>query len=139
MFAITTDASARLAEAEGRGVPCHTLPKSGRPGCDLAPTPIVNLLEQEGLNVGYLAFNTEKEPFTDKRVRKALNLAINKQAIMDAVFQGSGTAPKNPIPPYHLVVRRRGRRTTPTIPTPPRSCSRKKKKKKNSFFAASGS
>jgi dipeptide transport system substrate-binding protein len=59
----------------------------------------INLLEKEGLNVGYLAFNTEKEPYTDKRVRQALNLAINKEAIIEAVFQGAGKVAKNPIPP----------------------------------------
>ncbi len=59
----------------------------------------VNLLEQEGLNVGYLAFNTEKAPFDNAEVRQALNMAINKQAIIDAVFQGAGKIAKNPIPP----------------------------------------
>ena len=61
--------------------------------------PAVKLLAQEGLNVGYLAFNTEKKPFDDRRVRQALNMAVNKQAILDAVFQGAGTMAKNPIPP----------------------------------------
>ena len=44
-------------------------------------------------------------------VRKALNMAINKQAILDAVFQGAGKAAKNPIPADHLVLQRgdRGR------------------------------
>ncbi len=56
-------------------------------------------MEQEGLNVGYLAYNTQQKPFDDVRVRKALNMAINKQAIMDAVFQGAGKSAKNPIPP----------------------------------------
>jgi dipeptide transport system substrate-binding protein len=56
-------------------------------------------MEQEGLNVGYLAFNTEKPPFDDKRVRKALSMAVNKQAIIDVIFQGAGKAAKNPIPP----------------------------------------
>ena len=46
-----------------------------------------------------MAFNTEKAPFTDKRVRQALSMAINKQAIIDVVFQGAGKAAKNPIPP----------------------------------------
>ena len=32
-------------------------------------------------------------------MRQALNLAINKQAIIDAVFQGAGTIAKNPMPP----------------------------------------
>ena len=57
------------------------------------------MLEQEGLNVGYLAYNTTQAPFDNVNVRKALNMAINKQAILDAVFQGSGKIAKNPIPP----------------------------------------
>jgi dipeptide transport system substrate-binding protein len=32
-------------------------------------------------------------------VRKALNMAIDKQAIIDVVFQGSGQIAKNPLPP----------------------------------------
>ena len=57
-------------------------------------------MEQEGLNVGYLAYNTSMPPFDKAEVRKALNMAINKQAIVDAVFQGAGARrPKNPIPP----------------------------------------
>ena len=39
------------------------------------------------------------EPFNNPKVRKALNKAINKQAILDAVFQGAGKAAKNPLPP----------------------------------------
>jgi dipeptide transport system substrate-binding protein len=56
-------------------------------------------MSQEGLNVGYLAYNALMKPFDDVRVRKALNMAINKQAIIEAVYQGSGQAAKNPIPP----------------------------------------
>jgi len=57
------------------------------------------VLEQEGLNVGYLAFNVEHAPFDDIRVRRALNMAVNKSAIIEAIFQGAGTAATNPIPP----------------------------------------
>ncbi len=39
------------------------------------------------------------EPFDNPKVRKALNMAIDKQAIIDVVFQGSGEVAKNPIPP----------------------------------------
>jgi dipeptide transport system substrate-binding protein len=49
--------------------------------------------------VGYLAYNTQQQPFDQPQVRKALNMAINKQAILDAVFQGAGSVAKNPIPP----------------------------------------
>jgi dipeptide transport system substrate-binding protein len=49
--------------------------------------------------VGYLAYNTTMAPFDNPKVRKALNMAMNKQAIIDAVFQGAGQVAKNPIPP----------------------------------------
>ena len=61
--------------------------------------PNLKVLEQEGLNVAYLAYNTTQAPFDKPEVRKALNMAINKQAIVDAVFQGAATPAKNPIPP----------------------------------------
>ncbi|MDH3743071.1 MAG: ABC transporter substrate-binding protein, partial [Hyphomicrobiales bacterium] len=61
--------------------------------------PDLKLPQQEGLNVGYLAYNTKVAPFDNVKVRKALNMAINKNAILDAVFQGAGKAAKNPIPP----------------------------------------
>ena len=35
--------------------------------------PALKVLEQPGLNIGYLAFNTQKKPFDDKRVRQAIN------------------------------------------------------------------
>jgi len=57
------------------------------------------VMEQEGLNVGYLAYNTTVAPFDDPAVRRALNMAIDKQAIIDVVFQGSGEIATNPIPP----------------------------------------
>jgi ABC-type transport system substrate-binding protein len=56
--------------------------------------PNVQVLEQPGLNVGYLAYNVTKKPFDDVRVRKAINMAINKQAIIDAVYLKSGVAAK---------------------------------------------
>jgi glutathione transport system substrate-binding protein len=43
--------------------------------------------------------NTQKEPFTDKRVRQALNYAVDKQAIIDAVLQGYGKPVDSPLAP----------------------------------------
>ena len=98
IFAITPDPSVRYQKL--RAGECHVMPYPNPADLEaMAADPQINLLEQEGLNVGYLAFNTEKKPYDDKRVRKALNMAINKQAIIDVVFQGAGKAAKNPIPP----------------------------------------
>jgi dipeptide transport system substrate-binding protein len=98
VFAITPDASVRLQKLQAGE--CHVMPYPNPADLEaIRNNPDLQLLEQEGLNVGYLAFNTEKEPYTDKRVRQALNMAINKDAIIEAVFQGAGTVAKNPLPP----------------------------------------
>ncbi len=98
VFAITPDASVRWQKLQAGE--CHVMPYPNPADIEaMRQHPDVELLEEEGLNVGYLAYNTEREPFTDPRVRRALNMAINKDAIIDAVFAGAGTAAKNPIPP----------------------------------------
>ncbi len=98
IYAITPDASVRWQKVQAGE--CHLMPYPNPADLEqMSKNPDINLMTQEGLNVGYLAFNTEKAPFTDTRVRKALAMAINKQAIIDVVFQGAGVAAKNPIPP----------------------------------------
>jgi dipeptide transport system substrate-binding protein len=98
VFAITPDNSVRWAKLQ-KGE-CHVMPYPNPADLDaMRKDPNVTVLEQAGLNVGYLAMNTTKKPFDDKRVRQAVNMAINKQAIIDAVFLSSGVVAKNPIPP----------------------------------------
>jgi dipeptide transport system substrate-binding protein len=98
VFAITPDSSVRKQKLEAGE--CHVMPYPNPADIEaLRANPDLNVMEQEGLNVGYLAFNTEKAPFDNKLVRQALNHAINKDAIISAVFQGAGQAAKNPIPP----------------------------------------
>lgn len=98
VFAITPDASVRLQKMKAGE--CHVMPYPNPADIEaIAADDDLQLLEQEGLNVGYLAYNTQVAPFDNVNVRKALNMSINKQAIIDAVFQGSGKIAKNPIPP----------------------------------------
>lgn len=59
----------------------------------------LHVLRQEGLNIGYLALNTSRPPFDDVRVRRAINMAIDRQLIIDVVYDGAGVVAKNPIPP----------------------------------------
>jgi dipeptide transport system substrate-binding protein len=98
VFAITPDASVRWAKLQ-KGE-CHVMPYPNPADLDaIRKDPNVQLLEQPGLNVGYLSYNTTKKPFDDVRVRKAINMAINKKAIIDGVYLSTGVAAKNPIPP----------------------------------------
>ena len=98
IFAITPDASVRYAKLKAGE--CHVMPFPHPADLEaMREDKSIKLLEREGMNVGYLAFNTQKKPFDDKRVRQALNLAIDKHAIIEAVFQGAGIIAKNPFPP----------------------------------------
>ena len=98
VYAITPDASVRWAKLQ-KGE-CHVMPYPNPADLDaIRKDPNITVIEQAGLNVGYLAYNTTKKPFDDVRVRKAINMAINKKAIIDGVYLSTGVAAKNPIPP----------------------------------------
>ena len=98
IFAITPDPSVRYRKLKAGE--CHVMPYPNPADIEaMRNDPDLNLLEQEGLNVGYLAYNTKTPPFDNPKVRRALNMAINKQAIIEGVFQGAGKVAKNPIPP----------------------------------------
>ncbi|MEZ5868081.1 MAG: ABC transporter substrate-binding protein [Defluviimonas denitrificans] len=98
VFAITPDASVRYQKMKANE--CQIMPYPNPADIEaMKADPDINMLEQEGLNVGYLAYNTKQAPFDNPKVRKALNMAMDKQAIIDVVFQGSGKIAKNPIPP----------------------------------------
>ena len=45
-----------------------------------------------------LAFRVDKKPFSDRRVREALAIAIDLKSILDAVFQGSGVPSASLVP-----------------------------------------
>ena len=98
VFAITTDAAVRAQKLQAGE--CHIMPYPNAADVEgMKANPDLQVMEQEGLNVAYLAYNTKQPPFDNAVVRKALNMAVNKQAIIDAVFQGAATPAKNPIPP----------------------------------------
>jgi dipeptide transport system substrate-binding protein len=98
IYSITPDASVRWAKLQKNE--CQVMPYPNPANLDaIKKDPNVHLMEQAGLNVGYLAFQTTKKPFNDVRLRKSISMAIDKKAIIDAVYLSSGIAAKNPIPP----------------------------------------
>ena len=65
----------------------------------LETNPKVSLLKQTGVHVWYLGINNQKKPLDDRRVRQALNYAVNKEAIVRDVLKGTGTLSKGPVQP----------------------------------------
>jgi len=50
----------------------------------------ITVLKQGGTRVNFLTVNTEKAPFDDINVRKAINAAIDKQAVIEVAMGGEG-------------------------------------------------
>lgn len=58
----------------------------------------LELSEKPGLNIGFWAFNTNRPPFDNPDVRKALALAIDKNTLLEAVYFDSATRAKTLLP-----------------------------------------
>lgn len=98
VFSITPDASVRYAKLQKNE--CQVMPYPNPADIDrMKQDKSITLMEQPGLNVGYLSFNVEKKPLDNMKVRQALTMAVNKEAIIDAVYQKAGQPAKNLIPP----------------------------------------
>ena len=98
IFAINTDASVRMQKL-----------KAGECQISLNPRPAdlaslkqdanLNMPSQPGFNLGYIAYNVTHKPLDRVEVRQALDMAVNKQAIIDAIYQGAGQLAVNAMPP----------------------------------------
>jgi dipeptide transport system substrate-binding protein len=99
VFAITPDPAVRYAKL--RAGECQVMRYP-------SPADILAMKSDAGLTLhetaandyGFIAFNQSKKPFDDRKVREALSTAINRQAILDVVFQGvSGRLTNAVVPP----------------------------------------
>ncbi len=98
VFAITPDPSVRLAKL--RAGECH-IARYPNPA-DLPAIkadPNLVTLEVSGADYGFLAINQQKKPFDDIRVRQAIEHAINYDALIEAVYRGTGHRTAALVPP----------------------------------------
>ncbi len=97
-FSITPDAAVRAQKM---------IKNECQVGATMRPTdietlrkvPHLQVLSQTGSVMGYLAYNMAHQPLDDVRVRRALDMAINKKAIIDAVFGGHAQIAVSLMPP----------------------------------------
>ncbi len=125
IFKVIPDPSARLLSLEVGEIQGMEYPNPA--DFDrIEANPDLKLLSEPGMNVGYMAMNTgygyvdankngirdddeplEKtpgyfEPLTKKEVRKAINMAIDKEAIVRDIYMGTASVAKNGMPPFML-------------------------------------
>ncbi|KRE06385.1 peptide ABC transporter substrate-binding protein [Bosea sp. Root670] len=98
IFVITPDASVRFAKVRSGECQIARYPNPGDLPAMKAEASI-NLLQGSIADQSFLAFNQQKKPFGDKRVREALAYATNIPAIIDAVYQGTGKIAAAAVPP----------------------------------------
>lgn len=101
VFAIVPDVTERIRKLKRNECQVISYPRP----TDLAvieADPKLELLSQPGLNLSFLAYNVLHPPLDNVLVRRALDLAINKKAIVEATFYGRKDAAQianAPIPP----------------------------------------
>jgi peptide/nickel transport system substrate-binding protein len=110
VWKIVPEEAARLATmASGQGDVTYTMPDQYLP--QLGRMPNMQVLRPEAnLSLFYLGFKTTRPHVADVRVRTALNMAVNRQQLVDALWFGNGEVASTYIHP----------KTPDFDPTPPR-------------------
>ena len=98
VFAITKDPAVRKAKLEAGECDIYPYPAAADLEA-LRANPNLTVEESEAPNVAYFIMNAQMKPWDNKTVRQAMNMAINKEAIVKAVFLGGAKVAKNPMPP----------------------------------------
>ncbi|WP_314919043.1 ABC transporter substrate-binding protein [Pseudomonas helleri] len=106
IFAITTDPSVRMQKLKKNECQITIYPRPADLQ-SLKEDPNLKMLSQAGFNTGYIAYNVmdkikgsdEPNPMAQLKVRQALDMAVNKQQIIDSVYQGAGQLATNVLPP----------------------------------------
>lgn len=98
VFAITPDAASRLQKLKAGECQVSGYPRPADIEV-MKQDPNLRVLQQAGFNLGFLAYNVTHPPLDQLKVRQALDMAIDKQAIIKAVYQGAGQLAQNALPP----------------------------------------
>lgn len=98
VFKIISDNSARVvALTNGEvdiidGIDATVVDQITNGGCELYVT--------EGMNINYMAYNTESDICSDQEVRKALSQAVNVEELVSSLYQGYATPATTILPSF---------------------------------------
>ena len=98
IFSITPDAAVRLQKLKTGECQVSGYPRPADIEV-MEQDPNLRVLKQAGFNLGFLAYNTTHPPLDQLKVRQALDMAIDKPAIIKAVYQSAGQLAQNALPP----------------------------------------
>jgi cationic peptide transport system substrate-binding protein len=98
VFDITPNASSRLAKLLTKECDIMAYPAASQVSV-ISQNERVNISVETGYNVAYWGFNTEKVPFNNPKIRRALAHAINQETLLQAVYYNTGVGAKSILPP----------------------------------------
>ena len=106
IFAITTDPSVRMQKLKKNECQVTLFPRPADLQA-LKADPDLKMPQQAGFNLGYIAYNVmdkikgsdQPNPMAQLKVRQALDMSVNKQQIIDSVYQGAGQLAVGSMPP----------------------------------------
>ena len=99
IFAIATDSNVRLQKLRANECQVALYPKPEDVPSIKADARL-KVAETEALVTGYIAMNTQHKYLNDVRVRKAINMAFDRQTHVDQLFgKGNALVGVNPYPP----------------------------------------
>jgi glutathione transport system substrate-binding protein len=98
VFRVIREDGARLVEIEA-GTVDVAIRVPPAEAARLEADPNINIVTTPGLRTIYIFFNTLEEPFTDVRVRQAVNYAVDVEAIVRDLFEGAARVSDAPFAP----------------------------------------
>lgn len=102
VFAIATDNNVRLQKLRANECQIALYPKP-EDVASIKADAMLKVAELEALITGYIAFNTQHRYLSDVRVRKAINIAFDRQSHVEQLFgKGNALVAVNPYPPTLL-------------------------------------
>lgn len=97
-FKVIPETSARIAELETGGVQIAAdIDSSSVERVENGPD--TTMAVKDSVRMAYLGFNMNKEPFDNIKVRQAISYAIDREEIVEGVYDGMGITAKGPLAP----------------------------------------
>lgn len=98
-FRILSESLARMAEFEAGNLDLVDIPDIELKRWKSKNTWDGRVVEKDELNIWYIGMNCSRPPFNDRRVRLAMNLALDREKILSLLLSGAGTQAEGPVPP----------------------------------------
>lgn len=97
-FKVVTEPSSRVAELDTGA--SHVADGIGPNNIDRVNNmDNASALQVPSVSLNYIGFNVEKEPFNDVRVRQAISMAIDKNEIIEGIYDNVGIPAIGPVAP----------------------------------------